>query len=418
MASYPVYHAHLLLNPPYTGYLRLGHATNGKLGTGKLAGDVLDADWTSVQTRLYAFETTHGRDDAGSGVAAGTLSMQLDDDDGALDPEHTGSGYYPYVRLNKRGRAQAVWNSVTYTLGYGFADAYEPSPTALGASVRVGFTDLFKRLARRTLTRTFPAQRTDVRIGAVLDELDWPYLKRSLTAGYLILPGKTLDGVSALQHLDQIIQAERGNFFIRGDGTAVFHSRYYRQTVTSSGTFGAGTALPVVLVEGAYTEEGLANEVSIRLQDSTSYVVSDAASQREHGNVPYTVSDDVAEQLGEDGARKSFAQAILTAQEQPVSRIRAIGLDAQANRTTLWPHILGREVGDRITVTHTLPGTKGLTATDFFIERVSHAWSISEQGQIHTCTWGVSKAPTGAAANYWRLGHATYGKLGTGTLAW
>jgi hypothetical protein len=73
--------------------------------------------------------------------------------------------------------------------------------------------------------------------------------------------------------------------------------------------------------------------------------------------------------------------------------------------------MLAAEVGDKITVTHNVTGTKGIASTDFFIESVSHIINVEQR--LHRTVWAVSKA---YPMSYLRLGHATYGKLGTGRL--
>lgn len=417
--AFPTYTAALLLAPSTSGLFTLGHATDGRLGTGALAGEWPDAGWTAVQSRLRAFSCRRGRADASSAFSPGTMDVTLDDDDGVLDPDNTGSGapWAGNVRINKRARVQATWSSVTYTLSSVFADAYAPSPQGFrGAVVTITGTDLFKRLDRTPAGVGFPAQLTGARLHALLDLIDWPTEKRVIDAGYLRLPPDTRPGEKALAHADRVVRAERGAFFMRGDGSVVFHDRYHRQTVTSRGTFGAGSSLPLRVIEGDYSEQGLANQILAPLASAggaTVSVAGDAASQKEHGLLQASIPQETASLLGSDEAIISYAQGLLGELKQPISRVRAVELDAQASDSVLWPHILGAEVGDRITLTHSLAGFTGLTAIDFFIESVTHEVSFSETGIAHRCAWGLSRAP---ATTYLQLGHATFGRLGTGAL--
>jgi hypothetical protein len=419
---YPDYRGHLLLNLSASGnnYFTLGHATAGRLGTGKLLDEYPDASWTNLASRLLAADTRHGRENDLAGTTAGQMAVVVDNDDGALDPDNP-SAPAPFLgnlRSNRRLRLQAVWNGTTYTLGYMLVDSYDPEPVgATGSNTTITATDLFKRLEREPLRFKLPRQKVGERIGTLLDMISWPLTKRNLGNSHILLPEYQPESFpdSMLQHLHRAVSAERGLFFVAGNGNATFQGRYYRQTAASRGTFGAGTSMPLKLVRARYSEDGLVNQVSIQLEGQNEgqppYTIGDAISQRDNGTVSYTVPQDIADILGDDLARKSYAQGLLNLLKNPPSRIQAVELNAHANRTALWPHMLAAEVGDKITVTHNVTGTKGIASTDFFIESVSHIINVEQR--LHRTVWAVSKA---YPMSYLRLGHATYGKLGTGRL--
>jgi len=75
----------------------------------------------------------------------------------------------------------------------------------------------------------------------LLDNLQWPPGQRQLDASTLTVPGVTLTTAnSLLSHIDLLVKADRGRFFIAGNGDAVYHARTRNVTGASKGTFGAG----------------------------------------------------------------------------------------------------------------------------------------------------------------------------------
>jgi hypothetical protein len=404
----PVYSAEMNFSASMAGYFRIG---TDVLGTGQIGGGYGVHDFTSVQARLMAVQTARGRQDELSGIAAGTTQVSLDDDDGALDPDNAASPYYPNVKPMRQVRVTATWAGVDYGLGYGFVGTYGAAPLALGANVTLQATDLFKRLDRYKAVVSFPQQTVGARIGALLDAIQWPAAQRQIDATTLTVPAITLDlTTSFLQHIDALVKAERGDFFIAGNGDAVYHARTRRLTSLSIGTFGAG-GYPVTTVQAAYDDSGIYNEIHVKRTAGTDQVAADTASQQLYDTIPYVLDQTAADQLPSDTDASALAAWILSQRKDPIQRIKAIVLDPTAN-DALWPLVLGAEIGQRLTLTHDVPGTKGLIAQDYAIESVAHTWNPTASPE-HTCTLGLSLAPVAGA--YMVIGT---GAVGTGQLAY
>ena len=88
----------------------------------------------------------------------------------------------------------------------------------------------------------------------------------------------------------------------------------------------------------------------------------------------------------------------------PILRIDGLVVTPREN-VNLWPQVLGREIGDRVSVKIVHPNETSFT-DELWIESVSHSINASTQ----SWSWNVTLSPAGSSA--WVLGQA---KLGEGT---
>lgn len=374
--------------------LIVGDPVRGLVGTGTVGGGpFMDAGPVDLSDRFQGFTSTHGRADAWSGVTPGELTVTLNDDDGAFDPENAASPYYPNVKLTRRLAVAATYGGVTYGLGCGYTDAYRATPTATGADVDIQATDLFKRLQNRGVTASFPAQAVGARVNALLDLLQWPATARAIDPGRLVVPAASLANVNPLQHLDDLMQAEQGLFWMDGAGIATYRDRAYRQATASRGVFGVG-GLPIKRVYPDWNDANLWTQVIVQRSGGAAQVANDAMGQADHDVRTYILPSSAADLLPSDWEAMRLAGYILSQAATPQVRVTAIDLDPEADPDgALWPHVLGADIGDRITLTHSLPGTMGIVAEDYFIEQVRHELHWPDGN--HTCSWQLSKAPPG-----------------------
>lgn len=97
--------------------------------------------WTDLSSRLRgrSISWREGRSSGARNVSAGTLNVDLDNDDGALTPLHPMSTYWPYVRRNTPIRVSVFWGGAWRTLLSRFADQWKPGfrPITGGKTVSV-----------------------------------------------------------------------------------------------------------------------------------------------------------------------------------------------------------------------------------------------------------------------------------------
>lgn len=220
--------------------------------------------------------------------------------------------------------------------------------------------------------------------------------------------------------------AEGGNFWIAPDGAPVFESRQDRWLrLTPLWTLGNGG--------------GASHFSAPEMDTDPTYVYANVYVGRNGGGVAQGgLSADVAtavkkyfgrtygpigldfqtDQQAQDQANWTFYTHNHTLQ-----RVASITLDPASN-PTLWPLVLGIEVGNRIRIVFTSPaanGGTGFTYTqDFFVETVNH-----EDIDMDAGTWTTSllASPIGASGGVvtmqpFILNDATWGVLGQNILGW
>lgn len=293
------------------------------------------------------------------------------------------------------------------------------------ATVEVPLSDGLAVLATKTLTASYPQERSDLRVGRVLDAISWttgqawvldsavnsvldsttrlgPVGDRLLSEGLSQVQASTLAAVSAVRHLQDVEQTERGLLFLGTDGAVVFQGRRQRINPTSLATFGDRPEwgeLPVREVR-ITDDTPLYNEVTVTRQGGVAQTVSDAASQADY----FPVSLNVSNLLVTDSEALDDANARLGRYKQPRSpRISGLVLDGEGDPLRLWPHLLTREIGDCVTAQRRPPGDPSQAIAQVsWIEGVEHQYS-AESGQW-TVGWALSPADTDI---YWVLDSPT-----------
>lgn len=341
---------------------------------------------------LRSFAIKRGRNDELGTIQAGTLDLVVGNPTGALSPDNAAGAYYGQLLPVNPIRLTATYNAISYVLFRGFVTSYQPvDNTVMDADVRISAVDFFNLASLGTLNTTFPEQDEGARIAAVLGQLNTRGLPQALDTGPETVLGATLVDVPALQHIADVLAGERGNFFCAADGTLTYHNRNHRFTATrsstSQGTFGqsrAAVALNYVNLDYTYDDRFIYNDVRINTDSEGQQVATDSASQTTYGRRTLTIQTPWIHA----GQGYPLATFLLLSYKAAHARITGITLDSDANTTGLLPHLLGREIGDRITVQKANPGVLGINR-DFWIEGVAHQWDAGS-GRGHITTWLLS----------------------------
>ena len=263
-----------------------------------------------------------------------------------------------------------------FPLFHGFVDAWDLTwQDPSWAEVTVTATDAFKILERSERAAVDPVgagELSGARIHRILDTINWPAVDRVIDQGTVTLQATTLEG-SALEELHQVADAELGDLFIRGDGRIVFRSRNASYTAPNSAvsTLVIGDQepeLPYKSVELSYDHDTLINRVIASRRDGEPVVLEDLESIDEYWPQAITQSDLLLE---DDTAVTIWAGVILSTCSQPELRFTQVELWPRMN-PELWPFVLGREIGDRITIVRRPPGGGPPITQDAFIRGIEH----------------------------------------------
>lgn len=382
--------------------------------------------WTSVTDRLAAFSVRRGRNSELDEFQAGTASVELHNNDRALDPANAASPFAPNVKPFRRLRLGTMTRGVVSPFFTGYIEDYEQQTRGPAtARVILPVVDGFAALSLAKLNGSFPQQRSDLRIDAALSAARWttgtswllgvpgfselgvttivgPFGDRVLYPGLSEVVGETLANVSALGHIQDVARAELGWFFVDARGAAVFVSRLWLARSpysVSQATFGdrpdAGE-LPYVDATPTYGLEQVWNEVRVTATGGAEQIAADTASQDEY--FIRTLARTVP--LTSDVESLSQAKYLVSRFKDPIVRLTHLGLDPEGYLPEqVWPQALGRELGDLITVRFRPVGGGAAIDQESQIHGIEHRWS-AETGVWET-TWSVAPRQVGMA---WVLG--------------
>lgn len=241
----------------------------------------------------------------------------------------------------------------------------------------------------------WPVETSGERITRVLDLAAWPADKRAIDDGTFEVASQGFgdsENVTALTHMQDVADSELGYVFIDGNGNFVFHdgahrSRETRSTVSQATFSDDGTGYSYYGLEITFDKDRIANEVTVTAggEGAIPQTVEDSGSQAVYGRRTLAKST----LLAHDSDALLVADAILDVYKDPRTRFESISLYMPADSSLWTPAVLGREIGDLVTVRTSPPVEDGATeytiAYDCFIESIEDSgspgvpWSVTFQ---------------------------------------
>lgn len=404
---------------------------------------------TAPATAAYTVLTFYWASDPGAGFTFWTDGWQFEQAssataycDGSQDngrwagtahasQSYRGGPYYGNLKRRRRVRVRATWNGQTFPVFAGYVDRWPQAFENWGnAYVDLPLSDGLAVFGLYQLSATYPEERSDQRVARVLDAVAWttgrgwvlgdatygllgsttllnPVGARSLSAGQSDVEASTLSQQGALQHLQDVEATEQGLLFISADGSVVFQNRRQRINPFSLAVFGdapdAGE-LPYADI-GISDDTPIYNDITVTRDGGTAQTAADAGSQADY--FPQSLSLSTLHTT--DAEALSAANWLLNRYKQPASpRITSLSLDATGDPDTLWPLLLGTELGACLTARRRPPGDPdSVIEQASFLEGIEHSYDAS-QG-VWRVGWSLSPADT---QQYWILGDPTYSILG------
>jgi hypothetical protein len=333
--------------------------------------------------------------------------------------------HMPYKRATqltamRAVRVMAEWDGITYELWRGFADQWEPSysPGSAYSECTLTATDASKVLAGIDRTAlTVPVgggEDSGARVDRILNSAGWPAGDRLVAAGDSTLQPTPLEG-DAWAELQTVSQSELGEVYIDGGGRLVFRNRLAYLTDarsnTSQGTFGDSVGeLSIEDLATSSDDATFFNEVAVTRAGGVEQVAEDLDSQELYYRKTYRPP---AEPLLEtDEAALGYAHWLLHIASEPELRFTELTTNPAAGPADLWPHALGREIGDRITVRRRPPPDQALIERQSFIRGVRHEFT----DESWKTTWTLQDATR--YGSFFVLDHPELGVLDFNALAY
>ncbi len=368
------------------GIFTIGFSTIG--GTDRFGISPFDTAFTGPHDNLSA-RFQHGVAERGRATnldttQAGVCTVTVRDRDGLLNPDNASSPLYGLLEYRKQPlRLRGVYQGVTYPIFYGHVDSITWTPLGRGKAVaEIRAVDLFYWLdsVKPTIAAT-GATSTGAALGKLLDAVGWiDPQARSLDAGDN-LPGFSADGTkTGLQIARDLLDAERGVFYISAAGVATFESRQSRALRPVAATI----TDDMTRVSPTIDHRLIENVVRVkRTQTGYQATATDGDSINKFGyheglnlETPYLISDSQTDAL---------ANYVLSQTAKPRRPLRDFQIDNRLPSTLR--QALGRDLSDVVSVSEAEGGTAGV----YHIERVRH--EIAQRGRRHSTGWVLSKKP-------------------------
>jgi hypothetical protein len=368
--------------------------------------------YVDITSRLRDWEWGYGRNDELARFEAGTGYVLLDNRDRALDPTFNAGPWFGNVKPRKMFRLRYQYAGVTYPGFVAYARGFPQAWPSAGADsvVKVDLVDAFAILQGIDLVTGFTrgVERSDVRIGAVLDAVGIPAALRDLDVGTVDVAALTVTdaGTSGLDHARSVAaDAEFGALFVAKDGKVTFHNRWRRLNQTSLWTFTdnpGGLRRYAPDMEPAYDETYLWNYLTVAgpVVDDVAATSTDAASVLDY----HTLVRPVTSPLAVFNDRQALADYEIDLYAQPALRAPSLPLQGASAPALMWPCILDLEVSDRVTVDRFATSSDPMS----FVQNVEGVRHSCRPGGPWLTTVATSPADT---TQYWALENATLGLL-------
>lgn len=381
----------LVLNDPARGLL-----DTGKLGEANA--------FVTVTDDMRRITITRGAQRVDSPVIryeAGTAEIVMDNADRRYDPENLDGPYVAggvsQVQPSRPVVISAAYAGIDYRLYTGFAEQWDLDWNGPNwAEVTVPCSDGFSILSqteRAAVALVGTGDDTGARINRILDSAEWPDEDRIIATGDATLTGTTLEG-PALEEMQQAADSEIGELYIDGSGNVVFRNRNAifndPRSTTSQATFGDdedGGELGYAHngLRFSTDRETMYNRVIAQRDGGSISQADDGDSQGAYRIKTWSKTDLVLE---DDTQVMDYAAFILNLTKLPENRFTEIVILPLADPDNLFPEVLGREIGDRITIIRRPPGGGDPIERDVFIRGIKHEITVSNW----ITTWTLQSA--------------------------
>lgn len=248
---------------------------------------------------------------------------------------------------------------------------------------------------------------SSVRVGRILDAVDYSATQRNINTGNSTLQSATLTGDAWAALLD-VAKAENGSIYIdhQDAGKVRFIDRRHRWTASESLTSqitigdGGGAEVPVARID--LKDDRIINIATMQRTGGTAVTVDESAGS------PYRkrTLNETGLLYETDAESQSRGERVVAEKKDRHRRVRSVTLEPRKSTHPAWPHVFARKMNDRATVKWR-PTYGGTYTYGAWIVGISQQWS-ARSGL--TTTWYLVPVPYDATAEpYWIAGVSTAG---------
>lgn len=212
------------------------------------------------------------------------------------------------------------------------------------------------------------------RLARVLDLADWPSALREIDTGATTLQSAATGSWPVLEHSQKVAESEYGLLFMDRVGKVRFMSRsaVFTRVPVADAIFGdSGSEVGYRGIVFADGDEVIRNRAAISRLNGVAKTSVAPASVTEYGRFDYKLDGLLH---SSDSYSQDYADFIVEEYEQPRRRVVSLvmGPASAAGASTMVPQMLGRELGDAVTVRHTPPGGGARYTLISVIEGIEH----------------------------------------------
>jgi hypothetical protein len=343
--------------------------------------------WTDISGDVRSFTISRGRGSELDEYRAGLLTVILDNNLGRYDPTSVSALYYPNLLPMRQVRVRASYNFQTYTIFRGFVEAWPMQVRGFtDETVTIKAVDGIKILNMQKDSSAQSAENSGARVSNLLDRAGWPAGLRTIGTGVTSVPSLTPDCATILSLIKQVKDSEAGQFYIQGDGSAVFRNRTYRGGLSSQATFGDSAGeVPYQGIKFSFDDKQIWNRIEVHASGFPSYS-SSTASQDKYGIRTLSFLDIL---LPDTTSADDLADIYRNRYAEPKERIESLVLKPEKAPALMWPQALGRVLSDKVTVNyHT--NDNALKSAASYIEGIHHRVTVNPQ-RTWTTTFTLSQ---------------------------
>jgi len=280
--------------------------------------------------------------------SAGTLTVELNNQDRSFDPNYADGPYYR--QIVPRRKIRVTTDGVRQFSGVidDWNFSYEPGGVS---KAEIQATDEFTALARQLIAGTPTAQTSGARVTSILDlaAVNWPADRRDISTGSSELGAYAYDS-NALEYLQLVEASEQGALFIAKDGDLTFKSSS-SAAPKSDGlvTFADdGTGIPYRTVTVEYGTELLVNSVTVTSEAGSS-TAQNSTSIQKYG----VLAEDIDTLLDSTTQLANLANYTVAKYGEPEYRFSGIVMNLDTMTAPNLAAVLGLELGDVVLVKFT-----------------------------------------------------------------
>lgn len=215
--------------------------------------------------------------------------------------------------------------------------------------------------------------KTGARIQRILDAINWPAGLTDLDTGRSVLGPATINGKTALSVMQAIETTEQGYLYVSADGKVTFLDRDAlitdTRTTVSQATFSDDTTSGQQsrILKGDFDEDLIVNQSVVTDANGIRHQVDDTTSQASFGVRTESLK------VGSSRGGLNLAEHRVNDYKDPHFRVPSVHVFPMKD-DALWPKVLGRELGDLVTVKRTPQGVGSLYTDDLVVEGIE--WKI------------------------------------------